>query len=449
MNHLASCIFACTLFLWCILDEASAFRWDAALRQRSSLSVCEGQNLTIPWAFQLDPGEKAEVFEWQRKYGLDAALTITISEVKDSGTYTVIASITNAKNKKKKYTHTVSVLVLVSPATSDGRMHVAMLPEPVIVGSGTEVDYHARLSCGTFKNLGHPPVTVVWTLPAGVNMASTTYQNGTFYFDVPNPVVSGLYSCEINSTDPALDCVDRSSDLKVGDSVFLDGTDIQLKLMNHKLQAERNVRQGKLEKERQRQEGLESKLNQESKKLKDLETKLRHEQSVLETKVDQVEKKGNGFSDCKEVQGLKKMHWLTSSKKFSLRIDLTDFHGKTAYAKYDSVSIHGPRHGYKLVVSGYSGTAGNGLMKPVRGQTLKWQTSNNQPFSTPDHDRDYCSCNCAAERRAGWWFYYCAQVTLNAPYTHKEVSDVNRLVWYPWKKWKTLKATEMKIRPKE
>nr|KAG5689764.1 hypothetical protein BaRGS_031165 [Batillaria attramentaria] len=422
------------------------------------------------------------------KYGLDAALTITISEVKDSGTYTVIASITNAKNKKKKYTHTVSVLVLVSPATSDGRMHVAMLPEPVIVGSGTE-------------------------LPAGVNMASTTYQNGTFYFDVPNPVVSGLYSCEINSTDPALDCVDRSSDLKVGDSVFLDGTDIQLKLMNHKLQAERNVRQGKLEKERQRQEGLESKLNQESKKLKDLETKLRHEQSVLETKVDQVEKKGNGFSDCKEVQGhfpkngvytlnvgtelipvycdqttdgggwtviqrrqdgsvdfdrtweeyedgfgnltgefwlgLKKMHWLTSSKKFSLRIDLTDFHGKTAYAKYDSVSIHGPRQQYKLVVSGYSGTAGNGLMKPVRGETLKWQTSNNQPFSTPDHDRDYCSCNCAAERRAGWWFYYCAQVTLNAPYTHKEVSDVNRLVWYPWKKWKTLKATEMKIRPKE
>nr|KAG5692378.1 hypothetical protein BaRGS_007991 [Batillaria attramentaria] len=284
-------------------------------------------------------------------------------------------------------------------------------------------------------------------------MSSTTYQNGTFYLDVSNPVVSGLYSCEINPMDPALDCVARSSDLKVGDSVILNATDIQLKLKNRKMsdckEVQRRFPRSGVYTLTVGPEHFPVYCDQTTDGGGWTVIQRRQDGSVNFDRTWQEYKDGFGHLTGEFWLGLDEMHWLTSSKNCSLRIDLTDFHGNTAYAEYDSVSIHGPEDGYRLVVSGYSGTAGDGLMKPVRGATQKWHIANNQSFSTPDHDRDSCRCNCAADRGAGWWYYVCAQVNLNARYTHKEIIDVDRLVWYPWKNSKTLKAADMKIRPKE
>ncbi len=44
---------------------------------------------------------------------------------------------------------------------------------------------------------------------------------------------------------------------------------------------------------------------------------------------------------------------------YELRIDLEDFNGNKAYAKYSTFNVGDASTKYKLLVSGYSGTAGN------------------------------------------------------------------------------------------
>lgn len=62
--------------------------------------------------------------------------------------------------------------------------------------------------------------------------------------------------------------------------------------------------------------------------------------------------------------------------------------------------------GYRLSfdTSSYSGNGGNSLIH-----------HNDKRFSTPERDLDGASANCAAERKCGWWFGYCAYV---APTKH-------------------------------
>ena len=47
------------------------------------------------------------------------------------------------------------------------------------------------------------------------------------------------------------------------------------------------------------------------------------------------------------------------SGDYELRIDLEDFSGNKAYAKYSTFNVGDASTKYKLLVSGYSGTAGN------------------------------------------------------------------------------------------
>jgi len=46
-----------------------------------------------------------------------------------------------------------------------------------------------------------------------------------------------------------------------------------------------------------------------------------------------------------------------------LRVDLENFSGETAYAKFSSFNVGDESTGYKLAVSGYTGTAGKSLLK--------------------------------------------------------------------------------------
>ena len=56
--------------------------------------------------------------------------------------------------------------------------------------------------------------------------------------------------------------------------------------------------------------------------------------------------------------GLTYIHLLTSRGHWSLRVDLQDFNGTSAYAIYDRFSVSGPEDNYTLTIGGYSGTAG-------------------------------------------------------------------------------------------
>ena len=129
------------------------------------------------------------------------------------------------------------------------------------------------------------------------------------------------------------------------------------------------------------------------------------------------------------------IHELTTTAQ-ELRVDLSDFSGNTAYAKYQSFSIGSEAEKYKLSFNGYSGTAGDSL-----------NYHNGRPFSTKDRDNDLTSGSCAQSQKGAWWYNNCHHSNLNGIYYH---SDSTGVTWYHWKnKWESLKKTEMKIRPKQ
>ncbi len=139
--------------------------------------------------------------------------------------------------------------------------------------------------------------------------------------------------------------------------------------------------------------------------------------------------------------GLRKLHRITSLSRGAagnqLRVDMEDFEGNTAYAKYGSFAIGDSTAKYTLSVSGYSGTAGDSLTY-----------HNGQPFTTKDQDNDSASGNCAQAYKGAWWYKACHHSNLNGQYlkgVHTSYADgVN---WYHWKGYYySLKLTEMKVR---
>nr|KAG5700941.1 hypothetical protein BaRGS_034226 [Batillaria attramentaria] len=66
-------------------------------------------------------------------------------------------------------------------------------------------------------------------------MSSTSHDNGRFLLSVPNPVVSGEYSCAIDDTSPASLCVQSDSPLKRGATVNVDGVQAQLVIMEARM----------------------------------------------------------------------------------------------------------------------------------------------------------------------------------------------------------------------
>nr|KAG5690336.1 hypothetical protein BaRGS_027633 [Batillaria attramentaria] len=135
--------------------------------------------------------------------------------------------------------------------------------------------------------------------------------------------------------------------------------------------------------------------------------------------------------------GLDKIHRLTTVQKQMLRVDLQDFSGQTAYAKYSTFRVAGPSDKYRLTVSGYSGSAGDSLT-----------FHNNQPFSTYDRDNDAQNTNCAVINHGAWWYRNCGNSNLNARYKQSAESGFGGITWLHWKnKYISLKKTEMKIRP--
>ena len=58
------------------------------------------------------------------------------------------------------------------------------------------------------------------------------------------------------------------------------------------------------------------------------------------------------------ISGNRPLHSLTSTRNYSLRVDLVDFDSNTAFAMYDHFTVNSEDDGFRLTVGGYSGTAG-------------------------------------------------------------------------------------------
>ena len=147
----------------------------------------------------------------------------------------------------------------------------------------------------------------------------------------------------------------------------------------------------------------------------------------------------NGFGDLNSEfwLGLSKIHRLTASTN-RLRVELGDFDGNIAYAKYSTFRVENPSSNYTLRVYGYSGTSGDSLTY-----------HNGRQFTTRDRDNDPARGNCAKIYGGAWWYIAdCHYAHLNGLYSHSGLPPrSNGLAWWHWKSsYYSMKATEMKLR---
>lgn len=109
---------------------------------------------------------------------------------------------------------------------------------------------------------------------------------------------------------------------------------------------------------------------------------------------------GFGNPDGEHFLGLEKIHALTNSQPYTLRIDLRDRARNSYLAEYSRFSIGDANQKYILRLGTFLNSGG-------AGDSMKEQ--NLTKFSTFDSDNDETpDRNCAAEYRSGWWFKECS-----------------------------------------
>ncbi|KAM9334993.1 angiopoietin-related protein 5-like [Symphorus nematophorus] len=154
--------------------------------------------------------------------------------------------------------------------------------------------------------------------------------------------------------------------------------------------------------------------------------------------------------------GLKKVFSLTKNKakKWTMRVDLWDHEGGTAFAQYKNFRLGNEKRGFSLHVGKYSGNAGDAIRGAYAGVD-----QNGFGFSTVDRDNDGCSpCifgdiaqySCTFSDQGGWWYSKCGSASLNGDW-HPAGDNIGWASALYWHTWKTpapysLKATRMMIK---
>ena len=149
---------------------------------------------------------------------------------------------------------------------------------------------------------------------------------------------------------------------------------------------------------------------------------------------------GNKLKAGEYWLGLSYIHRLTTSASQDLRVDLEDFEGGSAYARYTTFTVANATDDYRLLVSGYSGTAGDAMVY-----------NSGQKFTTKDRDNDRFSGNCAIYYKGPWWHNICSAANLNSKYysSQHDVAFPGGITWYQWKNsWYSMKMASMKLRRK-
>ena len=152
-------------------------------------------------------------------------------------------------------------------------------------------------------------------------------------------------------------------------------------------------------------------------------------------------KRGFGNLAGEHWLGLDNMYLLThqSSDPPQLRVDLADWEGNTAFAKYDQFSVGDEDSDYTLSVSGYQSAS-------TAGDSLAYQ--NARTFSTPDRGAD---THCAMSHHGPWWHRVCYQSFLTGKYYTSggpRYSPPHGINWAGWKGlYYSLRYADMKIRP--
>ena len=134
--------------------------------------------------------------------------------------------------------------------------------------------------------------------------------------------------------------------------------------------------------------------------------------------------------------GNDRIHRLTAARPSTLLVELEDWNGVRAYAKYGKFKIGDEQAKYRLEVGSYSGTAGDSLISE----------HNKKAFSTKDRDNDRWISNCAVRYAGAWWYDSCYHSNLNGKYLGR-TSDDRGVRWMSFRSSLSLAFTEMKLRP--
>ncbi|XP_050088689.1 fibrinogen-like protein A [Anopheles aquasalis] len=133
----------------------------------------------------------------------------------------------------------------------------------------------------------------------------------------------------------------------------------------------------------------------------------------------------DGFGDLdKEFWlGLEKIHQITKDRKHELIVELKDFNGDYAYARYDAFQVGSESEGYVLKDLGsYNGTAGDAM---TYNKGMK--------FTTKDRENDLdASLQCAHYREGAWWHNDCTDANLNGRYIN--ANDEKSMSWAYFKR---------------
>lgn len=132
--------------------------------------------------------------------------------------------------------------------------------------------------------------------------------------------------------------------------------------------------------------------------------------------------------------GNENIYCLNSKSPHELRIDMV-YNSTNYYAKYSTFRLLSEAEGYKLLISGYSGTAGDDLA-----------AHNNQTFSTYDKDTDTYVDSCAVLFLGAWWYSACHTSNLNGMWG--SIIFGQGLTWYDVTGYlDNVVFSEMKMRP--
>jgi len=125
-----------------------------------------------------------------------------------------------------------------------------------------------------------------------------------------------------------------------------------------------------------------------------------------------------GFNDSRGNYwlGNELLNQLTRRKPYKLRVDLETLNGSWYYAQYGAFVVYSEAVGYKLVVSVYSGNAGDAF-----------SYHNNMMFTTYDRDNDpwnnsnpIYKNNCAVFNGGGFWHRGCSHARVNGVHSRGE-----------------------------
>ncbi|KAK7108225.1 uncharacterized protein [Littorina saxatilis] len=246
-----------------LVQVCTALQWTspATLQDNITIATCTGQNITLGWDYNHTAEEHVIDVEWRYRANNGSVNVILATEInghfiaeqpadqrleyipgagirllgvtsQDSGTYSVQVNL-NLHGSVMAHVQSANIVVTVDPLTS-GEDHLHALIQGAEFMNTTQ-QHHLILVCGDFNPLWTPRVNVVWTTPENQTLPSTYEQNGQFALAVPNPLVSGEYTCKIDNSSPATLCIPSDSPLRQNATVLVDRVEGRIALMDSEM----------------------------------------------------------------------------------------------------------------------------------------------------------------------------------------------------------------------